>query len=160
MSTKSSYLTSPIGEIQFMALAKPVKKYIGNDAPLVYTIRLKFDGSTNEGKAWKKEIEKINPNLIGTKHTNSSTEFTVRASTKFEVKVTDSKGNELEEAPMFFGDSKGTAKMVVEPWTGNSMGGSINLAAVVIDTLDNSTSGGDRESKLDALKATLAQATK
>lgn len=160
MSTKSSYLTSPIGEIQFMALAKPVKKYIGDDAPLVYTIRLKFDGSTNEGKAWKKEIEKINPNLIGTKHTNSSTEFTVRASTKFEVKVTDSKGNELEEAPMFFGDSKGTAKMVVEPWTGNSMGGSINLAAVVIDTLDNSTSGGDRESKLDALKATLAQATK
>lgn len=163
MSTTGNLLTSPVGEIQFMALNNPVKKYIGDDAPLVYTVRLKFDGSTKEGKEWKKTISDLNENLLGTKHTGNKDEYTVRASTKFEVQVTDSNGNALEETPMFFKDSKGTAKMIVQPYTGNSMGGSINLVAVVIESIDvgetSSDGGGSRESRLEQLKEALKNAT-
>jgi len=161
MSTTGNLLTSPTGTIQFLALNKPVAKYIGDGAPLVYTVRLKFDSATKEGAAWKKSIEDLNPNLIGTKHTDSKTEFTVRAATKFEVKVTDGNGNEMEEAPMFFKDSKGTAKMIVAPYTGNSMGGSINLIAVVVESLESgsSTETSGREAKLNELKEALKQAT-
>lgn len=162
MSSTGNLLTSPVGEIQFLALNNPVKKYIGDDAPLVYTVRLKFDSSTSEGAEWKKTIEAINPNLIGTKHTDSKTEYTVRASTKFKVETTDSKGNTLEEAPMFFSDSKGTARMIVQPYTGNKMGGSINLMAVVINSLDSGSSekSGSREDKLSQLREAIKLTTK
>lgn len=146
MSTKNDSIVSPVGTIQFMALARPVKKYDSEDAPLVYTIRLKFDSATAEGKAFKKTIEAINPNLIGTKHTDKATEYTVRAASRFEVVMTDAKGNELEEAPLFFADSKGTAKMSVKPYTGNKMGGSINLEGVTICSLETNESNLETKS--------------
>lgn len=152
-------LTSPKGEIQFLALANPVSKVPGAEDNKVYTVRLKFDSSTKEGAAWKKTVESINPNIVGTKHTNTKTEYTVRATSKYQPKVTDAKGNELEEMPMFFSDSSGTAKIIIQPYYGNKMGGAINLVAVVICDLDAGTPASSREDRLAQLKAALQDAT-
>lgn len=157
MSIDSNLLTSPWGEIQFLALNTKVKKYPTEDAPDVYTVRLRFDGSTEAGKAWRAAIEDINPNLIGTKHINSPDEFTVRAATQFDVMVTDANGNEMDDAPNFYSDSSsGTARMVVQPYTKNTMGGTINLVAVAIgeDFDPGESKGGsvDRSAILDQIR--------
>lgn len=158
--SSTDLLTSPTGEIQFMALANPVSKKIGDDANKVYGVRLKFDASTEEGKAWKEAITSINSSLIGTTHVNSKNEFTVRAFSKFQPKVTDAKGNEIEEMPYFFNDSKGTAKLIVQPYTKNKLGGTINLVAVVICSLESGQKTEGREERLAALKNALQEATK
>lgn len=148
----SDLIKSPVGEIQFMALNNKVKKNVSEDSPEGYTIRLKFDGTTNEGATFRETVEKINANLVGTKHVNKEGEYTVRAFTKFDVEVFDSEGNTLEERPNFFKDSTGTASMIIKPYTGNSMGGTINLVAVVINELDTSESSADQSTLLDQIK--------
>lgn len=158
MSINTNYLTSPKGEIQFLALNKKVAKDMKPDSAEGYAIRLKFDGSTKEGQEWKATIAKLNPNLIGTKHVDKKGDFTVRAFTMYMPEVVDGNGNAIEDIPNFYKDSTGTATMVVQPYTGNSMGGAITLSGVVIHSIETTESGNDREGLLNQLRETLKNA--
>lgn len=150
MST--DYLTSPIGEIQFMALNRKVTKKPGpqsDENPLGYSITLKFDTTTKEGKAWKDTISKINPALIRTKHSVKPSEYNVGAFTQFDTLVVlDADGNTLDTKPNFFPSSTGTAQMVVAPYTGNKLGGAINLVGVVIHQVTHAE--GEEGNSVDA----------
>lgn len=157
MSTQGNLLTSPKGEIQFLALNRKVAKDMKPNSTQGYAVRLKFDETTAEGKAWKATISKINPNLIGNKHVNSKTEYTVRAFTQFEVSVVDGAGNDVSESPNFFKDSKGEARMIVQPYTGNELGGTINLVGVVINNIEHAENEGGMSSR-DELRAQLQAA--
>lgn len=159
MSAKGTLLTSPKGTIQFLALNRKVAKDMKPNSTQGYAIRLKFDGTTTEGKAWKDTIAKLNPNLIGSKHIDNKGEFTVRAFTQFEVSVVDGAGNDVTDAPNFYKDSTGTARMIVQPYTGNELGGTINLVGVVIHSIENATAEGSTgTSSRDDLRAQLQAA--
>ena len=160
-------ITSPKGEIQFLALNRKVAKDLKPDSAQGYAIRLKFDGNTEEGKAFKDVISKINPSLIGSKHVDVKGEYTVRAFTQFELSVVDAAGNDMEEKPNFYKDSKGVARMIVQPYTKNELGGTINLIGVVIHNLEageatseGSTGTSSREDLRAALQAAINGVTK
>lgn len=162
MSTTQNYLTSPKGEIQFLALNRKVAKDLKADSPEGYAVRIKFNTKTKEGAAWKTAIEKINPNLVGTKHVDSKDEYTVRAFSKYMPEVLDNNGNNMEDLPNFYKTSKGTATMVVTPYMGNAMGGTINLAGIVIHEIEEGEGDGGgettgREAVLDQLRAVLSK---
>lgn len=169
METNGNLLTSPVGEIQFMAVGRPVANSKGGE---VYTIRLALDSKADA--EWISKIADINSNKPVTaqsyrgkseavKEILASGKTLISAETKFEVPVYDKEGNQLEEAPSFFADSTGTAQMVVQPYTKSEKGGTINLVAVIIHSIDSATTGSSdesRESRLAQLKAAVAAATK
>lgn len=163
----TNLLTSPVGEIQFLAINRPVVNSKGTE---VYSIRLALD--TVKDAEWIAQIAEINSNKPVTSSTYRGKSQEVKdllakgktlisAETKFEVPIYDKEGNKLEEAPMFFADSKGTAQMVVQPYTKSAKGGTINLAAVIIHSIESENSGGtDRETRLAQLRAAVEAATK
>lgn len=134
--TDNYVITSPVGQIQFMALNRKVKNKPTDEEPSVYTIRLAFDGNTAEGAEFRDTISEVNAGLIGTKHAPAEGWYTVKASTKFDVEVLGPDGETMEEVPYFTKGSTGTAAISVKPYTGNSLGGSINLTGVAILELD------------------------
>ena len=156
----SNLITSPVGEIKFMALSHKVRKKPGDEEATVYTMRLEFEGTNQEALAFKEQLEAINPSLIGTKTVNKAGNFTVNASSKFEVKVLDSDGNQLtaDQVPSFPKGSTGQASMVVKPYTGNSLGGTINLIAVGLKDLNlaEATGSSNDSSHLDELRAKIS----
>jgi hypothetical protein len=160
MSTK--LITSPIGQIQFLALNRKVTKAKTEGSPEGYLARVKFDASTKEGKEWKDAITAINPGIVGKTHTDNKDEFTVRAFSLYLPEVMDGNGNNLEELPNFYQDSKGTASITIQPYEGKNKGeGSINLVGLTIHELDvgEHTGGveGSREAALAAMRAALGK---
>lgn len=168
MSTNRNLITSPVGDIQFMAVYRPVKNTKDND---VYSIRLAFDSEKDAD--FISQISDINMNKPVTAQTYRGKNAEVKAlletgktlisaETKFEVPVYDSKGNIMDEAPMFFGDSTGKAQMIVQPYHSDK-GGTINLTAVIIHELDTPESGEavDKETRLaqlnDLVKKTVSK---
>ena len=155
-------LESPTGNIQFLAIKNMVKNKQQDTEASVYTIRLEFDGSTKEGKEFKSAIEKINNRIVSTQHASKPGNYTVKASTSFYPKVVDSEGNLVsqEDAPVFYAGSTGTATMIVKPYTGNKLGGAINLVGIAIHTLElaekpeDSSSGGTNDI-VNRLRSTL-----
>lgn len=166
MTTNSNLLTSPVGDIQFLAVNRPVTNSKGTE---VYSVRLAFD--TEKDAEFIEKIAQINSSkpVTATTYRGKSKEVKallaqgktlISAETKFEVSLYDNKGNKLEDAPMFFADSKGTAQMVVQPYTKSAKGGTINLVAVIIHNIEGENSGGtDRETRLAQLKAAVSAAT-
>ena len=168
MATERNLVTSPVGEIQFLAAETPVKST--NDK-LQYTIRIAYD-SKKDAK-WLAQIAEINDAKVVTaqsyrgknqavKDLLATGKSMVSANSNFKPCVYDAKGNQLEEAPMFFADSKGTAQMIVQPYQGQK-GGTINLVGVIIHTVDTPESSGtgtDRETRLSQLRAAVEAATK
>jgi hypothetical protein len=164
MSTNRNLVKSPVGAIQFMAATNPVKST--NDK-LVYTVRLAFD--SKKDKEWLDTVSKINDAKVVTSETyrGKSKETKallatgvslVSASSQFAPKVFDRNGDEMEEAPMFFADSTGTAQMIVQPYEGTK-GGTINLIGIQIHSVEHPEgSQTDRETRLAELKA-IAKAT-
>lgn len=164
MST--NLLTSPKGTIHFMAAANPVKS--ANDK-MLYTVRIAFDNVKD--KDWLDQVSKINDTKVVTAETYRGKSDATRAilktgkslissTSQFKPIVYDSKGNEMEEAPMFFSDSTGIAQMIVQPYKGEK-GGTINLIGIIIHELDTPDNGtGDRETRLAQLRAAVEQATK
>lgn len=124
-------ITSPVGKISFSALNRKVKKAPTDTEATVFTLRLEIDGRTEEGAAFKKAVAEVNKGCIGTKHASDADHFTVQASTKFQPDVLTSEGEKLsaEEIPSLKG---GTASMVLAPYLGNKLGGSLNLVTVVL----------------------------
>lgn len=173
MSTNGNLLTSPVGEIQFLAVNRPVTNTKGSE---VYSIRLALD--SKKDAEWISKIEAINPGIpvtsenyrgkktskkyASTKALLDSGKTLINAETKFEVALYDKDGGKMEEAPMFFADSKGTAQMVVQPYTKSEKGGTINLVAVIIHSIDSETTSGgtDRETRIAQLQAAVDAATK
>lgn len=158
MSTDRTLLTSPVGEIQFMALNNKVSKTVSNDSELGYTVRIKYTNKTKEGAEWEKTIKAINPALVSTKHAEKAGEYTVRAFTKFDPLVLDAQGNEVEEKPNFYANSKGKASMTISPFMGNKLGGAINLVAVTIHELEEGEApvSTAKEEILSQIRAALA----
>ena len=169
MSTNRNLLTSPVGSITFMAAEKPVKQSKSDDK-MVYTIKLALD--CKKDKEFLNKVSEINDAKVVTAQTYrgkvqaikdllATGKALVSANSKFKPEVYDNKGNQLEEAPMFFGDSTGTAQMIVQPYTSDK-GGTINLLGIIIHSIENAegseTTDGDRESKLSALRAQLRTA--
>jgi hypothetical protein len=170
MSTKGNLLTSPVGEIQFMAAEKPVKQSKADDK-MVYTVKLALD--SKKAKEFLNAVTEVNDAKVVTASTYrgkseaikavlATGKSMVSASSKFKPTVYDSEGNLLEEAPSFFADSKGTAQMIVEPYIG-AKGGTINLVSIIVHNVENAegtTDGTSRETKLAQLRAAVEAATK
>lgn len=173
MSTNRNLLTSPVGSIQFMAAENPVKQSKSDDKQ-VYTIKLALD--VKKDKDFLATVSEINDAKVvtaqtyrgkvqATKDLLATGKALVSANSNYKPEIYDNKGNKLEEAPMFFGDSTGTAQMIVQPWKGDK-GGTINLIGIIVHSVENaegsegSTSGGDRESRLAQLRAAVEAATK
>lgn len=162
----NEYLESPKGEIQFLALNRKVTKDLKKDSVGGYAIRLKFDSATKEGAEWKKKMEAINTNLVGTKHTDTKTEFTIRAFSQFLPIVMNANGDLIDEGelPNFYATSKGVASILIVPYLENPMGGSINLSGIVIHQLEEGEKpegegggGGAREAVLARLKEMMGK---
>ncbi len=165
---KDGLLTSPVGAIQFMAAETPVK---ATNDKLQYTIRLAFDSKKDAD--WLSQIADINDAKVVTAQTYRGKSEAVKkllatgkslvsANSNFKPNIYDAKGNELEEAPMFFADSTGTAQIVVQPYRGEK-GGTINLVGIIVHEVSNSEASGtnvDRETRLAQLRAAVESATK
>jgi hypothetical protein len=134
-----------------------------------YVVRIALDSVADA--EWIGQIAAINSNIpvtaatykgknAGIKALLDTGKTLIKTSTQFQPKVYDKSGNEVEDMPMFFADSKGTAKVIVQPYQGKK-GGSINLIAVVINSMDagESASGTSREERLGQLRAALQEAT-
>ncbi len=166
MSTNRNLLTSPIGDIQFMAALNPVTETNGKES---YTIKIAFD--SKKDAEWLDTVEGINyAKVVTAKSYRGKSEAVkavlktgkslVGASSIYKPTVYDSAGNEMEENPMFFQDSKGTAQMIVQPYESDK-GGTINLVAIIIHSLENAEGDGtDRETRLAQLRAAVEAATK
>lgn len=124
-------------------------------------LTLLFEDSNPEHVAFKKLIEDINPNLIGTKNKSIVKEgqFTVRAKTTFDPKVTKADGSEVEgdAIPSFFGGTdQGTARMVVKPGFGGKQPGlylqGVQLVSIIQGERESAASNVDME----ALKQNLS----
>lgn len=161
MSTNGNLLTSPVGEIQFLAVNRPVKNSKGTE---VRTVRIAFDSKKDAD--FISQIAAINSSKPVTASTYRGKNAEIKAllekgktlisaETRFEVPVYDGNGNKLEEAPNFFKESTGTAQMVVQPYTKSAKGGTINLMAVIIHTMEGggeTLSAEERLAKLNALR--------
>lgn len=172
MSTNRNLLTSPVGSIQFMAAETPVKQSKSDDKQ-VYTIKLALD--TKKDKEFLAQVAEINDAKVvtaetyrgkvqATKDLLATGKALVSANSNYKPEIYDAKGNKLEEAPMFFGDSTGTAQMIVQPYKGDK-GGTINLVGIIVHSVStpeasSSTGTGDRESRLAQLRAAVEAATK
>ncbi len=175
MSANRNLLTSPVGSIQFMAAENPTRQSKSDDT-LVYTVKLAFD--VKKDKEFLSQISDINhakvvtsatyrgdPKSKGyaaTKAVLDSGKALVSANSIYKPEMYDNKGNKLEEAPMFFADSTGTAQMIVEPWTGEK-GGTVNLVGIIIHSVENvegADNGTTRETRLAQLRAAVEAATK
>lgn len=171
MSTNRNLLTSPVGSISFMAVENPVKQSKASDKE-VYTIKIAYDNVKD--KDFLAQVAEINDAKVVTAQTYrgkvqeikdllATGKSLVSANSNYKPELYDSKGNKLDEAPMFFTDSKGTAQMIVQPWKGDK-GGTINLIGVIIHSVEGAegtaSSGEDRESRLAQLRAAVEAATK
>lgn len=172
MSTNRNLLTSPVGSIQFMAASNPVKQSKTDDKQ-VYTLKLALD--VKKDKDFLAVVSEINDAKVVTAQTYrgkvqaikdllATGKALVGANSTFKPEIYDSKGNKLEDAPMFFGDSTGTAQMIVQPWKGDK-GGTINLIRIIIHSVENAESSGgsgasDREGRLAQIQALMEAATK
>lgn len=156
-------LKSPKGQIQWMAAENPVEdKKTGKKS---YSIKLAFD--VKKDKKWLDSISEINDAKVVTAQTYRGKNEDVRAvlatgkafveaRSNFKPEVYDADGNVLEEAPMFFAYSTGTAQMYVQPYTSDK-GGTINLVGIKIHTIETppreANEAVDRETRLAQLRA-------
>lgn len=161
-------LTSPTGEIQFMAVVNPVPKSKGSEEK-VFTVKIAYDNKKDA--KWLSQISDINDAKVVTadsyrgkdkaiKALLATGKSLVSAVTKFQPTVYDAAGNEIE-APMFFVESTGTAQMIVEPYKGDK-GGTINLVGVIVHSIESpetsSSTGEDRQEALARIRAQLREA--
>ena len=139
-----NYMVIPEGDVVFMALAKPIKKYPKKAAKALaegkpdkeYTCRVCVDGRTAEGKATVKALNAINKKLVVTESENVNIpdgHFLVRASTDYPPTVVDYNKEEIEEVPFFNKGSTCKATLVVKPFKGSEEGeGGIKLITVAL----------------------------
>lgn len=142
MTEATEMKTSPVGEIFFMAVENTVKD--SNNDPC-YTMRIAFD--IEKDKEWLEWVSEINNTKVVTSDTTRSKSDSVKevlsqgkalvsANSKYKPEVfSAATGAKMEDNPMFFSGSSGTAQMIVEPYRGEK-GGTINLIGVIIHSLE------------------------
>lgn len=164
-NTMTEAIKSPVGEIVWMAVAKAKKdEKTGKE---YYSARLAFDVKTDA--EFLSKISAVNKAMVVTaqsyrgdsdsiKALLSKGKAIVGAKSLYQPLTFDKDGNEVE-APGFFAESTGTARMIVEPYTGSSKGGTVNLVGVQIETLNTpeGTGTADRETKLAEIRALAAK---
>lgn len=166
----ANLITSPVGQIQFLAANKPVTdKKTGKES---YSINLAFD--VKKDKAFLKTVSDLNDAKVVTaesyrgksaaiKELLATGKARIEAKSKFAPEIYDRDGNKLDEAPMFFAESTGTAQMIVQPYESDK-GGTINLVGIIIHSIEgpegtnNNGNGTDRETRLAQLRAEVAKA--
>ena len=164
----SDLITSPVGEIQFLALSRPVKTFDGDSE--VYKIRCKFDGTTAEGMAFRAAVEAVNAKKIVTTEKNAEGRivdlpegfFIVNAQSKYVPTVLDANGTELTEDAIPYFDSRtdtGTAKFQAKVDTRGKQG-TIHLTGVVLQDLTLAErEETETTNYADALRASLGTNT-
>lgn len=115
------YITTSVGEIQNMYIAKPsFDKYKNRDE---YYVRLKFDADTAEGLAVKKAIADINTSKIVTSLTESQkkqglelkgNEFIVKFVSLYQPIVLDQDDKELKGFDIKFFNKSDSGKAIVK----------------------------------------------
>lgn len=163
-------LTSPVGDIVWMAAHTPHEdKKTGKKT---YSVRLAIDPSTDTD-GFLAAVTKLNKKKVVTAKSYSGEseklqeilatgKVLIEARSQFAPTVSDAQGNKLEEAPMFFAESTGKARMIVQPYTSDK-GGTINLIEIVlyeINTPESETSGESREEQLARIRAQLREAAR
>lgn len=155
-------INSPVGEIVFFSVAKGyVNKETGRRE---VKVKLKFDGNTAEGAAFREVIESVNPVKISTRNCESGF-FAVSAvsicsedGSSF-VTVIDKNGNECE-APYF--DSRidtGSAAYQLSVWIkGNSRNAYLKAVAINELNLAERDSSSGSNNSLEELRASLRKA--
>ncbi len=168
MSTENTnILTSPVGQIIFMAAETPVTdKKTGR---VTYSVKLAIDPKDDK-EGWLSTVSDINSAKVVTAQTYrgkseelkavfATGKVCVESKSNFKPEVYDKAGNIMTDNPFFFTGSTGTAQMYVEPYHGEK-GGTINLVGIKIHSLDShegATSGVERETRLAQLRALAAQ---
>jgi hypothetical protein len=157
-------ITSPVGEVVFASLNKPIQnKY--KDGREEYTLRLMFDGTTTEGKAFRQAVAAVNPNKIVTQLNGEGLpagKFIVGANSKYQPTILDNNGTVVEDVPSFPRGTKATAIMTVTPRS-SEKGGTVMLNSVAILSYDTSeveppTTSNDRSESLEALRRAIQAA--
>ncbi len=147
----------------FMAVEKPYKdKQSGKE---YYTIKLSFDNKKDA--EFLSQIKEINKKMVVTEHTYQGEDQKsieelkkgrsfVSAKSFFKPLVTNKEGDEMEECPMFFTGSVGTAQMYVDVYEGEK-GNTINLVGIKIHNVESpeNVTSGNREETLAKLRATM-----
>ena len=167
----STLLTSPVGDIWYMAANEPRLNAKTGKSKREITLLL----DSKEAAEFISAVKKVNKGIPVTEHTYSGDDENLRAAlagktkvtagTQFEVKVYSAEKlqalkddepislAELEEIPNFFTGDVGRAQMVVQPYTKSEKGGTINLVSIVIHSIESSGTGAvDKETKLAQLR--------
>jgi hypothetical protein len=155
--TEDNSILSPEGTLHFASVKTPRKNAFSGKTE--YSVRLEIDGSTEEGEAFRKTLNKINKNLIvedaeGLKEGHYI--INARSSSEHKPAVFDINMDDMEDedVPMI---ESGTARVLVSPFTTkNKKGGGINL--VGIQLLDVVEYQGAEPPDRDALRAKLKAA--
>lgn len=164
--TKKTQLhTSPKGEILKMFIDRKVAPYgmTKEEATAAdkmrYEIQLRFDAATPEGAEFKKMLLGINEDIIGKKHVNSPTQFTVRLHSKYQPKVVGPTGDELAggDIPAFPQGSTGTASVLFKTIE-SKKGSGLALAGVALSSLSLSEAAGSGSYTLEALRESIKNA--
>lgn len=154
---KSSKHSTAVGNIKFMAIARPLlNKQTGKEE---YSIKLEFDGSTPEGLALRQAIQAVQPKKIVTNNVSKQGNFILSFSTTYAPTVLDSEDNPLTGDTVPFFDSRtdtGQASVVYNVIDyGNTQ--IIRLAGVKLMQLDlaerEDSGGASADEILKLLKA-------
>ena len=147
-----SNILSPLGNIKFLAVAKPVKKFGSED--LIYTIRLEFDKSEID---FLNAIKNINEAKIVTKNVSQEGNYIVTFNSKYQPKVLDEGGLEMHgsEIPFFNSlNDNGQARVEIKPVLASSGKlGTVYLQKVQLLNLE--LAPRDENSSLGALESAI-----
>jgi|DEB0MinimDraft_10_1074344.scaffolds.fasta_scaffold01596_12 hypothetical protein len=151
----SNTLLSPVGNIKFLAVAKPVKKFQSED--LIYTIKLEFDGTSPEGLAFLNSIKAINSKKVVTDNVSKEGNYIIAFNSKYAPKVMDEAGNLLEGQDIPFFNSKidsGNARVEIQESKGSGMA---TAYLKKVQLLDLELAPRDESESLGALEAAIQQ---
>lgn len=90
---------TPVGDIVFMAAARPMQNDKGKDE---YSLKLRFDSTSEDAQAFADMLRKYDSRKVDTAHNKATGELVVNFKTGFQPGVVDGEGNDME-APFFDG---------------------------------------------------------
>ena len=135
-------LVTPVGDIVFMAITRPLESKYSKKAE--YVIKLAFNEADEGVMEFKEAIESINEGKIITKVKNKETGkreslpagiFHVGFKSEHKPAIVDATGNTIEDLPFFTADSTGKASVSAVALTEGVYGTAL-LSSVRITDLD------------------------
>lgn len=157
-------ILSPVGEIVFMAIKTPAKKYQSEEKE--FSIRLRFSEDNPEHVAFKEQVAAIAPKkILSAADEHVPGHFHLVFKSGFQPKVLDETLTEVDEIPQFYGVSKKMTKAeAAQADTGkarvlgivntNGANNTIYLSEVMLQDLDIKPRELGRSSMADLLDNT------